>query len=45
VADRFLEREPSPKGDRIKITMSGKFLPYTCFGNEQGIPDHGFKKD
>jgi cyanate lyase len=23
-----LEREPDPNGDRVKITMSGKFLPY-----------------
>jgi cyanate lyase len=23
-----LERVPDPKGDRIKITMNGKFLPY-----------------
>jgi cyanate lyase len=23
-----IEREPNPKGDRVKITMSGKFLPY-----------------
>ena len=23
-----LEREHDPKGDRVKITMSGKFLPY-----------------
>jgi cyanate lyase len=23
-----LEREPNPNGDRVKITMSGKFLPY-----------------
>jgi cyanate lyase len=23
-----LEREPNPAGDRVKITMSGKFLPY-----------------
>jgi cyanate lyase len=23
-----LEREPDPKGDRVKIVMSGKFLPY-----------------
>ena len=23
-----LEREPHPQGDRVKITMSGKFLPY-----------------
>jgi cyanate lyase len=23
-----LKREPDPKGDRVKIVMSGKFLPY-----------------
>jgi cyanate lyase len=23
-----IERQPDPKGDRVKITMSGKFLPY-----------------
>jgi cyanate lyase len=23
-----MEREPNPNGDRVKITMSGKFLPY-----------------
>jgi cyanate lyase len=23
-----MEREPNPAGDRVKITMSGKFLPY-----------------
>jgi len=23
-----LEREPNPAGDRVRITMSGKFLPY-----------------
>ena len=23
-----IEREPNPNGDRVKITMSGKFLPY-----------------
>jgi cyanate lyase len=26
--DMALERQPDPKGDRVKITMSGKFLPY-----------------
>jgi cyanate lyase len=24
-------REPEPKGDRVRITMSGKFLPYKRF--------------
>ena len=26
--DMMLEREPDQKGDRVKLTMSGKFLPY-----------------
>ena len=26
--DMMLERQPDQKGDRVKITMSGKFLPY-----------------
>ena len=39
------EREPNPRGDRVKITMSGKFLPFKYYGNEQGIPDYGFKEE
>jgi cyanate lyase len=26
-----IEREPDPKGDRKKVTISGKFLPYKRF--------------
>ncbi len=26
-----LSREPDPNGDRVKITMSGKFLPYKTY--------------
>jgi cyanate lyase len=26
-----IEREPDPKGDRVRITMSGKFLPYRTY--------------
>lgn len=26
--DMSIERQPDPKGDRVKIGMSGKFLPY-----------------
>jgi cyanate lyase len=29
--DMQLERLPDPKGDRVKITMSGKFLPYKYY--------------
>ena len=30
--DMMMERLPDPKGDRVKITMSGKFLPYKYYG-------------
>jgi len=26
--DMSFERQPDPKGDRVKVVMSGKFLPY-----------------
>jgi cyanate lyase len=42
--DVEIERLPNPKGDRVKITMSGKFLPYKYYGNEAGIPDYGLKE-
>lgn len=43
--DFDFERVANPKGDRVKITMSGKFLPFKYDGNEQGIPDYGFKEE
>jgi cyanate lyase len=43
--DLQLERLPDPKGDRVKLTMSGKFLPYRYYGNEQGIPENGLKEE
>ena len=42
--DMEIEREPHDKGDRVRITMSGKFLPYKYYGNEQGIQSSGIKK-
>ncbi|HEY1247333.1 MAG TPA: cyanase [Hyphomicrobiaceae bacterium] len=42
--DIEIERLPNPKGDRVKITMSGKFLPYKYYGNEQGVQDYGVKE-
>ena len=42
--DIGIDRLPNPKGDRVKITMSGKFLPYKYYGNEQGIQDYGLKE-
>ena len=43
--DMRIDREANPKGDRVKITMSGKFLPYKYYGNEQGIPEVGYKEE
>jgi cyanate lyase len=43
--DIALERVPNPKGDRVKITMSGKFLPYKYYGNTGNIPEYGYKED
>ena len=42
--DMEIERLPNPKGDRVKITMSGKFLPYKYYGAEQGILEYGVKE-
>ena len=39
-----MEREANPKGDRVRMVMSGKFLPYKYYGNEQGIPEYGVKE-
>ena len=42
--DMDLERLPDEKGDRVKLTMSGKFLPYKYYGAEQGIAPLGLKE-
>ena len=43
--DLAMERLPNPKGDRVKITMSGKFLPYKYYGNSGNVPEYGYKED
>jgi cyanate lyase len=42
--DFSFEREPNPKGDRVRITMSGKFLPFKYYGAEQGVQEYGWKE-
>jgi cyanate lyase len=42
--DMEISREPNPKGDRVRLAMSGKFLPYKYYGAEQGLPEYGFKE-
>jgi cyanate lyase len=43
--DFEMERLADPKGDRVKIGMSGKFLPYKYYGAEQGIQPLGYKEE
>ena len=43
--DFAIERLPNPKGDRVKITMSGKFLPYKYYGATGNVPEYGFKEE
>ena len=43
--DMVMERLADPKGDRVKITMSGKFLPYKYYGNSGNVPEYGFRED
>ena len=43
--DLALERQPDPKGDRVKITMSGKFLPYKYYGSSGNVPGYGYKEE
>jgi cyanate lyase len=43
--DFAFERVANPNGDRVKITMSGKFLPYKYYGNSGNVPEYGFKED
>jgi hypothetical protein len=40
-----LDRLPNPKGDRVRLVMSGKFLPHDHCGAEQGAPENGFKEE
>jgi len=43
--DFAMERVPNPKGDRVKITMSCKFLPYKYYGASGNIPEYGYKEE
>jgi cyanate lyase len=43
--DFTFERQPDPKGDRVKIGMTGKFLPYKYYGASGNVPAYGYKED
>jgi cyanate lyase len=43
--DMAMERLANPKGDRVKITMSGKFLPYKYYGATGNSMEYGLKEE
>ena len=43
--DLQIERQADPKGDRVKLTMSGKFLPYKYYGASGNVPAYGYKEE
>src|SRR5271168_454189 len=43
--DLLIERQPDPKGDRVKISMSGKFLPYKYYGATGNAQAYGYKEE
>src|SRR6202051_5163963 len=40
-----LERLPDARGDRLRITMSGKSLPFKYYENSGNVPDYGYKEE
>jgi cyanate lyase len=43
--DLQMERQPDPKGDRVKLTMTGKFLPYKYYGATGNAQAYGYKEE
>ena len=43
--DMTMERQPDPKGDRVRITMSGKFLPFKYYGATGNAQAYGYKEE
>jgi cyanate lyase len=43
--DMTIERQPDPRGDRVKIGMTGKFLPYKYYGATGDAQAYGHKED
>ena len=43
--DMVMERLADPKGDRVKITMSGKFLPFKYYGATGNAQQYGDKEE
>ena len=42
--DMSIERVANPKGDRVKLAMSGKFLPFKYYGATGNNLEYGYKE-
>jgi cyanate lyase len=43
--DMTIERQADPKGDRVKIGMTGKFLPFKYYGASGNAAAYGYKEE
>ena len=43
--DMTIERQADPRGDRVKIAMTGKFLPFKYYGAEGNAQAYGYKEE
>ncbi len=43
--DMAVERQADPKGDRVKIGMTGKFLPFKYYGATGNAQAYGYKEE
>jgi cyanate lyase len=43
--DMTIDRQADPKGDRVKLSMTGKFLPFKYYGATGNQQAYGFKEE
>jgi cyanate lyase len=43
--DMTIDRQADPKGDRVKLSMTGKFLPFKYYGAKGNEQAYGFKEE
>jgi len=43
--DMTIERQPDPKGDRVRLGMTGKFLPFKYYGATGNSQAYGYKEE
>ena len=43
--DMTIERQADPKGDRVKVGMTGKFLPFKYYGATGNAQAYGYKEE